>query len=193
MGRAKKGSSFEREICVTLSKWWTEGMRDDVFWRTSQSGGRAKLRGRKGKDTHGQHGDIIAVDPIGEPLIDLFTIELKRGYATATPYDVIDRYISASMQKWEKWIAQVYESHEQAGSFAWWLITRRDFRESILFMPLDVFLQLTPPKWDGRYMMFWTEVRTKTWTRPFSIMGVLLGDFLTDGSPDAVREMSKRC
>src|SRR5262245_2386383 len=52
--RAAKGSKFERDLCRQLSLWWSDGKRDDVFWRASQSGGRAKFRGRRGLQTHGQ-------------------------------------------------------------------------------------------------------------------------------------------
>jgi len=41
-----KGSSFEREICTILSKWWTNNERDDVFWRTAGSGARATTRSK---------------------------------------------------------------------------------------------------------------------------------------------------
>lgn len=75
-----KGSAFEREIAKKLSLWWTEGERDDVFWRTSQSGGRATTRFKSGKSTSGSGGDLTFIDEIGKPLIDYFLIELKRGY-----------------------------------------------------------------------------------------------------------------
>ena len=54
-----KGPSFEREVCEKLSLWWTDGKRDDVFMRTSGSGGKATARRKKGKDTPFQGGDII--------------------------------------------------------------------------------------------------------------------------------------
>ena len=76
-----KGFSFEREICKELSLWWTEGERDDIFWRTSGSGGRATERLKKGKLTANSYGDVMAIDPIGQPLIDFCFIELKRGYS----------------------------------------------------------------------------------------------------------------
>jgi len=39
-----KGGEFERDISRFLSRWWTYGERDDVFWRTSASGARATTR-----------------------------------------------------------------------------------------------------------------------------------------------------
>ena len=135
MARAGKGSAFEREICKKLSLWWTNNKTDDVFWRASNSGGRAKFRGRKGQSTHGQHGDIAAVDPIGEPLINLFTIELKRGYSSVTPFDILDRSDKAAKQMFGKWWSQVWESHVVAGSIAPMMITKRDRREVMIYLP----------------------------------------------------------
>src|SRR6056300_739729 len=59
-----KGDTFEREICTLLSEWWSDGKRDDIFWR-HDSGSRAKGSSRKGKTTFGAYGDIKASDPIG--------------------------------------------------------------------------------------------------------------------------------
>ena len=77
-----KGSAFEREISKQLSLWWTEGERDDVFWRTNASGARFTARRKQGKSTEGQGGDITCTDPIGRALTDLFSIELKTGYSS---------------------------------------------------------------------------------------------------------------
>ena len=82
-----KGSAFERQICKELSLWWTYEDRDDIFWRTSNSGGRAIRRSKKKKQTFGQYGDIQAVDPIGQPLMDVLTFELKCGYPGVSVLD----------------------------------------------------------------------------------------------------------
>lgn len=134
----KKGGSFEREICRRLSLWWTDDKRDDVFWRTHGSGARATVRHRAGKRTAGAYGDIMATDPIGEPLIDLLTIELKRGYNSHTIQDLLDKSDTASVQKVESWISQVEEAHTAAGSFSWLIITKRDQRKHMVMMPLLV-------------------------------------------------------
>lgn len=132
---SSKGSAYEREMCKAFSLWWTGDEREDVFWRTSGSGARAKVRGRAGADTAGQHGDIGATDPIGKPLIDLFTIEIKRGYSAKTVHDLIDHPAKASVQEFEQFILQTLESHWQARSFAWLLITRRDRRLPLIWVP----------------------------------------------------------
>ena len=46
MGKSQKGGAWEREFSKYLSLWITEGERDDVFWRSSQSGGRATQRAK---------------------------------------------------------------------------------------------------------------------------------------------------
>lgn len=195
MGRASKGSAFEREICGQLSLWWTEGKRDDVFWRAAQSGGRAKFRGRKGKDTHGQHGDILAVDPIGEPLIDLFTIELKRGYNTKTMFDLLDRPATAAYQKWEEWINQVSESMFQAGSYSFLLITKRDRRSALITMTGSVWDWLQCPG-DDVIAAWGVMVRRDTLSKhPVSmrLVTIPLATFIEQVTPKQIRMMSKLC
>lgn len=69
----QKGSSFEREICVALSKWITNGEKIDVLWRSAMSGGRATVK----RGLVRQAGDITAVAPEGYALTDRFFIECK--------------------------------------------------------------------------------------------------------------------
>jgi hypothetical protein len=72
-GGKNKGSSFEREICVALSLWLTAGKREDCFWRSAMSGGRATVR----KGAVRQAGDICAVAPEGHVLTDKLYMECK--------------------------------------------------------------------------------------------------------------------
>lgn len=136
-GGSKKGSRFERQICVELSQWWAG--RDDIFWRSAGSGARAKTRGRKGKATMGQHGDISAIDPIGMPFIDAFTIEIKCGYPKQTIHDLLDPMRADTGHQLLDWIEQVKESCEQSGSYSWLLIHKRDRRRALVYMPDMVF------------------------------------------------------
>lgn len=128
-----KGGDFEREICKKLSAWWTYDDRDDVFWRSSQSGGRATVRFRKGKRTAGSYGDITALDPIGEPLMKLFTIELKRGQKHGEPGNLIDGTGEVKCHSFLQAIKQAKEAHKIAGSKAWLLISKRDFHRPCVF------------------------------------------------------------
>lgn len=137
MPKAYKGSDFERTICRTLSKWWTNDIgdepRDDVFWRSSQSGGRATQRFKKGLSTFGSFGDLTAVDPIGGPLIKFFTIELKRGSSYGTLGDLFDAAETSCQRPFEACLEQAIRSHKEAGSVGWLLITRRDRRIPIAY------------------------------------------------------------
>lgn len=76
-----KGGAFEREICKRLSLWWSEGKRDDIFYRTSASGARWTARKKAGKSTANEHGDMGYTDPSGKKLCDRWIVEMKTGYA----------------------------------------------------------------------------------------------------------------
>lgn len=135
-----KGSNFEREVCKRLSLWWTEletKPRDDVFWRSSISGGRATVRAKTGKSTFGSYGDIAAVDPIGLPLLKLVTIELKRGYSKHSPGELFD---STKFQKspFSEAVQQAERCARLAGSFGWMLIHRRDRKAAIAYFSTNV-------------------------------------------------------
>lgn len=73
-GGKQKGASFERAVCKHLSLWISKGKRDDIYWRSAMSGGRATLA----KGTRGtQAGDISSIDSMGELLTNAFLIECK--------------------------------------------------------------------------------------------------------------------
>lgn len=76
-GGKGKGAGFEREICKKLSLWISNGKREDLFWRSAMSGGRATLGHRKGKDLRYQAGDITATHPDGHVFTDYFYAECK--------------------------------------------------------------------------------------------------------------------
>jgi len=77
-GGKKKGSEFERWVCKKLSLAISKGKRDDIFWRSAMSGGRATVKFKKGGQNLTQVGDITAIDPLGNKLLDKFVIECKR-------------------------------------------------------------------------------------------------------------------
>lgn len=85
-----KGGGFEREVSSKLSLWFSEGTRDDIFYRSHSSGGRFTMRRKTSKDTAYQSGDITCSDPIGKVLIDNWSIECKTGYGKWDLLDLLD-------------------------------------------------------------------------------------------------------
>lgn len=198
-GSSGKGSEYEREMCKRLSLWWTRDARDDVFWRSSGSGARAKVRGRGGRATAGQHGDVAATDPIGAPLIDLLTIEIKRGYSQHTFQDIVDRPVGGGVQEWERWFAQAAESAEHAGSFAWLLLTRRDRRRALVWFPNYLYSGLRdvgafPGKRHAPFTRALVTVRGAAGNifDRLDIVCMSLGDFLAEVYPEHILALAKK-
>ncbi len=133
-GGKQKGNSFERECCRILSLWWSEGKRDDVFYRSQSSGGRATVRANRGVTTVNQYGDISASDNEGLMFTRFVTVEIKRGYNTSTPYDFIDKLDSSGPTKFEEWFDQAEADRKKADAKIWWLITKRDRKQTMLYV-----------------------------------------------------------
>jgi hypothetical protein len=76
-GGKQKGAEWERECCKKLSLFITEGKREDVFWRSAMSGGRATVQAKKGIENRSQSGDISSVAEEGNLFTDVFCIEAK--------------------------------------------------------------------------------------------------------------------
>ena len=140
----KKGSAFEREICKKISLWWSEGQREDIYWRTSGSGARATQRSKSKKKTYGQYGDVQAVDPIGEPLTKLCTIEIKRGYSKYTFADLLEKAQNPKVKicLMQQFIEQAEKSCEEAHTYAWLIISKRNGRTPIVSMPYYLYNRL---------------------------------------------------
>lgn len=131
----RKGADLEREVCKLLSEWWTNGQDDAVFWRTSQSGGRATSRRKKGRETFGQHGDIAAVNPIGLPFLRAFAVEVKRGYTEKLDLlACFDRKEGSAAPLAVKWIEQARKSKEASGADSFLIIFRRDRRNTMVLV-----------------------------------------------------------
>lgn len=186
--RAKKGSSFERHICKQLSLWWSNGEREDIFWRSSQSGGRATQRSKKGKTTFGSYGDVAAVDPIGAPLIKMFTIELKRGSSHGCPGDLLDFKEENDKHSWMKCLMQAITAHKAAGSMAWMLICKRDHRIPVVFFSAGVLTWL----WPKDCPLYAPHLRMKmnTPAGQFWFVGMSLEDFLEIVTPEQIIQCS---
>lgn len=148
-----KGGSFEREIAKKLSLWWSGGKSDDVFWRTSNSGGRATTRRKKGQKSYAGHGDLSYTHPDGKPFIDYFALELKRGYnknakkgrkVTSSFQSLVDAPAHVKAGVFEEWIHQAEQAKNNAESFSWALIHKADSQREMIYMPYSVMTDLIP-------------------------------------------------
>lgn len=72
----RKGSAFERDVCVKLSLWVSGGKKTDLFWRSAMSGGRATVARKTGKMVR-QAGDICATTPEGHSFTSVWFVECK--------------------------------------------------------------------------------------------------------------------
>jgi len=136
-----KGGEYERGICKQLSKWWSGGERDDIFWRSDASGARATVRFKKHNlQTAGGSGDIKAVHPSGFALTDWVTIELKRGYKNWNIMEVLEK-----VKKHYRIIEfhdQVKRDQEVSETPFITLITRKDGCKSLIFFPIDMYIKI---------------------------------------------------
>lgn len=189
-----KGSGFEREVCKALSTWWTAGERDDVFWRSSSSGGRATQRRKSGKKTYGQYGDVQACDPVGEPLTRLFVIEVKRGYAKTTIGNMLDINQRNKPQQWELWLQQVMTDQASAEVPAWMLITKRDRQLPLLFMPYRMggVLQRSGASMHKARPLLKMRLWTKNKKLEQIVLGIQLVNFFTLVSRDNIEAAMRR-
>jgi hypothetical protein len=128
-GGKAKGASFERDVCKRLSLWITQGAREDCFWRSAMSGGRATVGRRKGKDHIRQAGDITATSPEGHVLTDKWYIECK---------NVKDLAITAALFNGVGTLAGFWrEAVEQASHFKRMpmIIAKQNMQKTVVFVP----------------------------------------------------------
>lgn len=186
MGKRKgrgnsKGSAYERLICKRLSMWWSGGSRDDLYWRSSQSGGRATTRRKQGLSTAFQEGDVAATDPKGISLLRRVVIEIKRGYNASSVQDLFDNPGKPSIFK--KWTEKAEEDREAADVKYWWLIAKRDRREAVIYMPAKCYSSIKSQLGDAAF------------NKTISVMGIrgmLLDDFLLCYSPKMIKKALPR-
>lgn len=106
-----KGSSYEREISKKLSLWLSEGKRDDLLWRTQNSGGRFTTRRKLGIDTQNQDGDITSTDPEAQFFSDRYTLELKR-YGDVNLWGLLTKKGGGIILFWKQTIRQASDSNK---------------------------------------------------------------------------------
>ncbi|KON32543.1 hypothetical protein AC477_02845 [miscellaneous Crenarchaeota group-1 archaeon SG8-32-1] len=187
--KSGKGSVYEREICKKLSLWWTDGVRDDIYWRTASSGGRATARKKMGKSTVGQYGDVQATDPIGKPLTDLCTIEIKRGYTSETFANLIERHQNPKVKEclYERFIKQATDEKIQARTPYWLLIVKRNAREPIVLMSYRFYRQLGYDFIPEARLTY--HINEEDFNEVFVC---LLEDFLVYVQPEDIKEIWKK-
>jgi len=138
-----KGNAFERQIATELSLWWTEGIRDDIFYRSASSGARSTSRMAAGKTTANSGGDISFLDSLGEPLISWCSIEIKRGYSTCNAQTVLERLPGSKASILEDWIKQAVRSQQDSGAHSWLIIAKKNRAKTVVFLPLLDYMLAT--------------------------------------------------
>lgn len=186
-----KGSNYERQMCREFSLWWTSGKDDSVYWRTSNSGGRATIRRRNNKRSDLHCGDMCAIDPIGQPLLDLVTIEIKRGYSKHSIADLLDRRPSAAQQLFEGFLEQAVDAARNAGTPHWLIVFRRDQRVPVVFFPHDLFVELGCFVSNHPTLSLVAAIKRKKGAlENVWIFGMTLGAFFAGVAPGKVKTVS---
>lgn len=190
---SEKGFGFERKLAVIFSKWWTEGERDDIFWRTEGSGSRATSRAKRGKKTRYQYGDMTFTDPIGQPLIEAFNFEFKN-YKT---YDLLSVFAQTDPNK--SWLVMWTETLVDAklSSREPILITKKNQHKMIMWVAKDLFLELY--SWGFRpYPRVYIDLKAQTVRmkkgksvdiHSHCVYGFLFDDFLEIMDPRTMEEL----
>lgn len=159
-----------------------------IFWRTSQSGGRATFRKKKGKSTTASHcGDITAVDPIGKPLTDLITFELKKGYRTTTPFAMIDKLTRHKAPEFEEFVVQARTAAHAAGTPHWAIIHARTSRREMIYLDQTLFDGLADlgVKFERPGVLFLTWVGKEK----VSFTGMPFDSFLSIVTPEHIKAL----
>jgi hypothetical protein len=190
---ATKGFGFERKLAVKFGLWWTEGDRDDVFWRTEGSGSRATSRAKRGKKTRFQYGDMTFTDPIGMPLIEAFNFEFKN-YRT---YDLLSAFAQTDPNK--SWLVMWAEARIDAllSRREPILITKKNQHDMIMWMPRELFIDLYSCNFRP-YPRVLVELKAQSVRMKkgnsieipqHAVYGVLLDDFFETMDPRVVEEL----
>jgi hypothetical protein len=189
---SSKGGAFERELCRVISLWWTENTRDDIFWRTPGSGAMAKTRSKKSLSTYGAYGDIQATDPSGQPLLQVFTMELKRGYTAHNFTNMLDKLDKSASQMWENFYHQVCTDAMNAKSLSWIIVWRRDRHQTLIYTPMKIIRQII--KSGASQLKVIPHLRGKVSLKDKTTINVftcLFDDFFNVVKPNHIRSLLK--
>lgn len=133
-GGKQKGSAYEREVCKALSRWVSLGKREDLFWRSAMSGGRATVGKKKGLDLASHAGDISATHPDGHILTEHFYVECKR-YGDLNFASFLCKQQGPLARFWSEAIKQAV-AHDRIPM----LIVREDRGETFIIVPHEAML-----------------------------------------------------
>lgn len=183
---AGKGPAYERKVCRQLSLWWTNGTSNNVFWRTSNSGGRHTVHAQKGNVSKFQAGDIGAIDPIGQPLLDLLTIEIKKGYKQHTIMALIEGRSKAGGE-YGKWLDKLIKQSEKIGTRYWLLIVHRDSMKPMIYMPWSLAVRLNLDEVVPCLTLAYTSNK-----RIVELVGVNFDGFLKHASSDKLKRITRQ-
>jgi hypothetical protein len=115
-------------MAKALSLWFSQGEADDWFWRSSQSGGRATQRAKSGKTTENSCGDLAAQNEEARFLLDVITIEIKRGYPKVSIADLYEKESGG----FHDFVAQAKKAADLAQTDYWMVIHKRDRRDAVV-------------------------------------------------------------
>jgi hypothetical protein len=138
MGKKSKGPGFERKTFKRLSRWFSQGESDDIFWRTAGSGARATTRAKKGIGTADSAGDMSAIHPSGKALTRVSIWELKKGYSGETPskriglLNIIDSKEAKNPPLLIQWIKKVETEAKIHKRKLWFIIFERDRKNACI-------------------------------------------------------------
>lgn len=137
-----KGSQFEKDVCKAFSLWITNNKRDDIFYKTSGSGGRATHRQKQNKTTAFSAGDMSFNDILGRRLIEYFLVEIKRGYNNKMKVmSLIDKTIKGEPSI-VKWFKKGEVERKQNNRRATIIIFRRDYCKTVIALKEQTYIEL---------------------------------------------------
>lgn len=110
------------------------------------SGGRATVRAKAGKSTANAAGDLCAMTKEAQDLLNIVTLELKRGYNTYTPIDLID----GAAKGFNDFVNQAKKAASLAGTPMWAVVHKRDRRDALIVLPSWHGLGPNWTQWSGR-------------------------------------------
>lgn len=169
----QKGAGYEREICKALSRWVSHGKREDLFWRSAMSGGRATVGRKRGVDLAGHAGDISATHPDGHKLLDHWYVECKR-YSDLKIESALLDGVGTLMAHWRTTCEEATRVKKMP-----MLIARQDRRETLLIIPRPNML--TP-----------SGTETFKWSTCLLQSNVMLASFYSFDKVMATEFVSKR-